>query len=33
MLIGALIITGTKQTAIAASDEGGLTLIAAAKKL
>jgi hypothetical protein len=33
MLIGALIITGTKQRAKAASDEGALTLIAAAKKL
>jgi hypothetical protein len=32
-LIGDLIITGANQRAIAASDEGGLTLIAAAKEL
>jgi hypothetical protein len=33
MLIGALIITGAKHRAIAASDGGGLTLTAAAKEL
>jgi hypothetical protein len=33
MLIGALIITGAKHRAIAASDGGGLTLIASAKML
>ena len=31
MVIGALTITGTKHRAIAASDGGGLTLIASAK--
>ncbi len=31
MVIGALIITGAKHRAIAASDGGGLTLIASAK--
>jgi hypothetical protein len=31
MVIGAPTITGTKQRAIAASDDGGLTLIASAK--
>ena len=33
MLIGALTITGAKHRAIAANDDGGLTLTAAAKEL